>query len=111
MSIVVSPQRWEGFGLVALEAMASGCAVVATRVGAAHHVIIDKHTGYLVAPEDLDGLVYRLEILMRDPQLTLEMGQAGRAHVINHFSIEREAAALERVYERIWREPNSSRNG
>jgi mannosyltransferase len=111
ISIVVAPQRWEGFGLVPLEAMASGCAVVATRVGAAHHIIVDEHTGYLVSPEDLDGLVHRLEILMRDPQLTLKMGQAGRAHVVNHFSIEREAAELERVYESIWRGLDTSRDG
>jgi mannosyltransferase len=111
ISIVVAPQRWEGFGLVPLEAMASGCAVVATRVGAAHHIIVNDHTGYLVSPEDLDGLVSRLEILMRDPQLTLEMGQAGRAHVVNHFSIEREAAELERVYKSIWHGVDTSRDG
>jgi mannosyltransferase len=111
ISIVVAPQRWEGFGLVPLEAMASGCAVVATRVGAAHHIIVNEHTGYLVSPEDLDGLVSRLEILMRDPQLTLEMGQAGRAHVVNHFSIEREAAELERVYKSIWHGVDTSRDG
>jgi mannosyltransferase len=111
MSIVVAPQRWEGFGLVPLEAMASGCAVVATRVGAAHHVIRDERTGYLVSPEDLDGLVSRLKILMRDPQLVLTMGQAGRAHVVNHFSIEREAAELERVYESIWHGLDSGRDG
>ena len=91
--------------------MASGCAVVATRVGAAHHIIVNEHTGYLVSPEDLDGLVSRLEILMRDPQLTLEMGQAGRAHVVNHFSIEREAAELERVYESVWHRIGTSGDG
>jgi mannosyltransferase len=111
ISIVVAPQRWEGFGLVPLEAMASGCAVVATRVGAAHHIIVNEHTGYLVSPEDLDGLVSRLETLMGDPQLTLEMGQAGRAHVVNHFSIEREAAELERVYESVWHGVGTSGDG
>ena len=111
MSIVVAAQRSEGFGLVPLEAMASGCAVVATRVGAAHHIIVDEHTGYLVSPEDLDGLVSRLEILMSDPQLTLQMGKAGRTHVVNHFSIEREAAELERVYESIWHGVDTSPDG
>ena len=111
MSIVVAPQRWEGFGLVPLEAMASGCAVVATRVGAAHHIIVNEHTGYLVSPEDLDGLLSRLEVLMREPQLTVEVGHAGRNHVVNHFSIEREAAELERVYESIWHGVDTGRNG
>jgi mannosyltransferase len=111
ISIVVAPQRWEGFGLVPLEAMASGCAVVATRVGAAYHVIVDEHTGYLVSPEDLGGLIDRVEILMRDPQLTVQMGKAGRAHVVKHFSIEREAAELERVYKSIWHGVDISRDG
>jgi len=102
VSIVVSPQRWEGFGLVPLEAMASGCAVVATRVGAAHHVIADEHTGYLVPPGNVDALVNRLAILMGDPQFTLAMGQCGRAHVLDHFSIEREARELEGVYQSCW---------
>jgi mannosyltransferase len=102
VSIVVSPQRWEGFGLVPLEAMASGCAVVATRVGAAHHVIADEHTGYLVSPGNVDALVNRLAILMGDPQFTLAMGQCGRAHVLDHFSIEREARELEGVYQSCW---------
>jgi glycosyltransferase involved in cell wall biosynthesis len=48
---------------------------------------------------------------MRDPQLVLTMGQAGRAHVVNHFSIEREAAELERVYESIWHGLDSGRDG
>jgi mannosyltransferase len=108
VSIVVAPQRWEGFGLVPLEAMASGSAVVASRVGAAHHVVADEHTGYLVSPGDLDALVRRLEILMRDPQLTLTMGQCGRAHVANHFSIEREAGELERVYKSCWESSDPS---
>ena len=102
VSIVVAPQRWEGFGLVPLEAMASGCAVVATRVGATHHVVADEHTGYLVPPRNVDALAHRLAILMGDPQLTLAMGQCGRAHVVNHFSIEREARELESVYQSCW---------
>lgn len=101
-SIVVAPQRWEGFGLVPLEAMASGCAVVATRVGAAHHVVADEQTGYLVPPGDVEVLVQRLASLMGDPQLRLAMGERGRAHVVEHFSIEREARELENVYQSCW---------
>lgn len=102
VSIVVAPARSEGFGLVPLEAMASGCAVVATRSGAAHRIVADGHTGYLVPPEDLDALVQRLETLMRDPGLILAMGQRGRAHVLEHFSIEREAGQLQAVYQSLW---------
>jgi mannosyltransferase len=102
VSIVVASQRSEGFGLVPLEAMASGCAVVATRVGAAYHVIIDQHTGYLLPPENIDQLVSRLESLMSNPQLIADMGRCGRAHVVENFSVQREAAELERVYQSCW---------
>jgi mannosyltransferase len=102
VSIVVGSQRSEGFGLVPLEAMASGCAVVATRVGAAYHVIVDQHTGYLLPPGNVDQLVSRLESLMSNLNLMVDMGRCGRAHVVENFSIQREAAELERVYRSCW---------
>jgi mannosyltransferase len=102
VSIVVASQRSEGFGLVPLEGMASGCAVVATRVGAAYHVIVDQHTGYLLPPGNVDQLVSRLESLMSNPQLMVDMGRSGRAHVVENFSVQREAAELERVYRSCW---------
>lgn len=102
MTIVVGPQRWEGFGLVPLEAMASGAAVVATRVGAAHHLVIENETGHLVPAEDLKALVARIERLMLDPELAAAMGRKGRLHVVEHFSIEREAAEIQSVYEKCW---------
>lgn len=102
MTIVVGPQRWEGFGLVPLEAMASGAAVVATRAGAAHHLIVEGETGHLVEPEDLDSLTARIELLMRDPSLAEVMGLKGRAHVVANFSVEREAAQIQSVYESCW---------
>lgn len=102
VTIVVGPQDWEGFGLVPLEAMASGAAVVATRVGAARHLIAEGETGYLVEPDDRAGLERRIESLMKDPDGAAAMGRSGRAHVGQRFSIEREAAGIQGVYERLW---------
>ena len=103
VTIVVGPQVWEGFGLVPLEAMASGTAVVATKVGAARHLIGEGQTGYLVEPDDMSGLEARIESLMRDPAAAAAMGRRGRAHVEQRFSIEREAAGIQEIYERLWR--------
>jgi mannosyltransferase len=102
VTIVVGPQVWEGFGLVPLEAMASGTAVVATRVGAARHLIVEGETGYVVDAEDMAGLEARIESLMRDPAAAAAMGRRGRAHVEQRFSIEREAAGIQEIYERLW---------
>jgi mannosyltransferase len=102
VTIVVGPQVWEGFGLVPLEAMASGTAVVASRVGAARHLIVEGETGYLVDADDMAGLEARIESLMRDPAAAAAMGRRGRAHVEQRFSIEREAAGIQEIYERLW---------
>ena len=102
MTVVVCAQRWEGFGLVPVEAMASGAAVVATRVGAAHHIVVENDTGFLVQPEDLDTLTSQIEILMKDPELAAKYGQQGRIRASQHFSIEREAAEIQQVYENCW---------
>ncbi|HEY6168151.1 MAG TPA: glycosyltransferase family 4 protein [Verrucomicrobiae bacterium] len=102
VTIVVGPQRWEGFGLVPIEAMASGAAVVATRVGAARHLIVEGETGYVVAPDDMAAMAGRIESLMKDPEATAAMGRRGRAHVVEKFSIEREASGIEAVYQRLW---------
>jgi mannosyltransferase len=100
--IVVGPQVWEGFGLVPLEAMASGTAVVATKVGAARHLIVEGETGYVVGADDMAGMEARIESLMRDPAAAAAMGRRGRAHVEQRFSIEREAAGIQEIYERLW---------
>ena len=102
VTVVVCPQTWEGFGLVPLEAMASGTALVATRVGAARHLVVDGETGHLVDRDDMTTLAARIESLMEDPAAANAMGRRGRIHVERKFSIEREAAGIQAVYERLW---------
>ena len=88
MTIVVGPQRWEGFGLVPIEAMAGGAAVVATRAGAAHRLVAEGQTGHLVPTDNLEALVEKIEALMKDPALAAEMGRQGRDHVIEKFTVD-----------------------
>ncbi|HEX4341841.1 MAG TPA: glycosyltransferase family 4 protein, partial [Verrucomicrobiae bacterium] len=102
MTVVVGAQRWEGFGLVPVEAMASGAAVVATRVGAAHHILVDGDTGFLVPPDNQDALTAQIEKLMQDPDLAAKFGRQGRIRASVHFSIEREASEIQAVYESFW---------
>jgi mannosyltransferase len=102
VTIVVGPQRWEGFGLVPIEAMASGAAVVATTVGAAAHLIVEGETGHLVPPGNVEALSERIDRLMTDPAVAISMGQCGRAQVLKHFSIEREAEQIAAVYQSCW---------
>jgi mannosyltransferase len=101
--INVSSQRWEGFGLLPIEAGASATTSVATRVGVAARLILDGRTGYLVDKDDLAALEARLEVLMAEPEATRELGRAARDHVLANFSILREAAGIQEVYETMWR--------
>ena len=104
ISICVAPQRHEGFGLVPLEAAASGTPVVATRVGAAETIIDDGRTGLLVDPDDLDGLTGAIERLMGDKGLREEIGAAARLKALEASAIDREVAGYFEVYRALWAE-------
>ena len=52
LDLLVAPQRWEGFGLTPLEAMACGVPVIATTVGAFDELVVEGETGRLIPPGD-----------------------------------------------------------
>ena len=96
--LYVAPQRWEGFGLTPLEAMACGVPVVATRVGAFEEQVLDGRTGLLIPPEDLPAMTEAIRAALADPGRLRAWGEAARDHVLREFRIEGEAAALNAVY-------------
>ncbi len=79
---VLTPQQdglnFEGFGLVYLEAGACGLPVVATRTGGVSDAVLDGKTGFLVDPQDVDGISQAITHLLSDPDLARRMGQANR---------------------------------
>lgn len=93
---VVIPSRWEGFGLVALEAMRAGRAVIATNVGGLPEVIDNGRTGWLIPAEDPVAL--RTVMLSRTSAQLAAAGLAGRRRFAQRFTIERTATALSAVY-------------
>jgi mannosyltransferase len=101
LSIYAFTSRNEGYGLTLIEAMASGAALVAARAGAAEVVIGDSDAGVLVPTGDAAALAAAIEPLMRDPAAAAAMGARGRARVIEHFSLDAEAAAIAEVYRAV----------
>ncbi len=95
--IFALPSRGEGFGLVFLEAMASGKPVVGGAHGGAPEVIEDGSTGYLVQHGDVSQLATALETLLRDPAHAREMGARGRARVERDFRFNAFAKALKKI--------------
>lgn len=101
LDLFVAPQRYEGFGLTPLEAMACGVPVVATRAGAFEELILDGETGHLVGIDDQAALEAQINHLLHDAPLRRKMGAAARAHMVDHFSLDHEAEAIIAVYKRF----------
>jgi D-inositol-3-phosphate glycosyltransferase len=77
--MVVMPSHYESFGMVALEAMACGTPVVASKVGGLAFNVQDGHTGYLVPHGDAEALATRMRLLLKDQDLRQKLGrQAAR---------------------------------
>jgi len=99
MSLVAALSRNEGFGLTVPEAMAAACAVLASHAGAWQDIVSEGIHGSLVPCDDLATTREKLEILLK-ADLT-KMGQAGRAHAEEHYTVASEADALVRYYQSI----------
>ena len=108
----VCPSVYEPFGLVNLEAMACGAAVVASAVGGIPEIVVDGETGYLVpGPAETGGapsgrhfeadLADRINQLVADPVLAADMGRAGRRRVLERFSWEAVATQTIDLYESL----------
>lgn len=102
MSLCVAPARYEGFGLVPLEAMACGVPVVASQTGCYRDVIQPGVTGSLVPCNDAEALISALDKLMATPEKLSEMGRAGRSLVEQSYSANLEAIRIVDVYRDLW---------
>ncbi|MQQ07586.1 glycosyltransferase [Epibacterium sp. SM1979] len=98
LDLYVAPQRWEGFGLTPLEAMACGAPAVATKVGAFEELVVPGETGTLCEIEDLEKITSDIAHCLEDPARLHHMSQASRTHVLENFRLEGEAAAIIAVY-------------
>src|SRR2546430_114250 len=87
------------FPTVILEAMASARPVVSTRLAGIPELVVGGQTGVLVSPEDASALTQALEQLLRDTELRLRYGRAGRARIEQHFRIEDTVTPLLRLIE------------
>ncbi|MEY3407682.1 MAG: hypothetical protein RL038_743 [Actinomycetota bacterium] len=105
--VFACPSIYEPLGIVNLEAMACGTAVVASAVGGIPEVVVDGETGYLVSytPEDVAGfeeqIATALEKALSDPERSNQMGQNGRIRAAEHFDWSAIARSTIEVYESV----------
>ncbi len=102
MSLCVAPARYEGFGLVPLEAMACGVPVVASRTGCYREAVIPGKTGSLVTCGDVLSLTSSIAELLGDPVRLHNLGENSRQHVAQNYSAKSEADRIVQVYQDLW---------
>src|SRR3990170_4192749 len=96
-SVTISGTQ-ENTSIAALEAMACGTPVIATRIGGLPEVIEDGRTGVLVPERDAESLAAAAVLLLRDPERLREMRSACRDHVVQRFSVGGWASKVLEVY-------------
>jgi glycosyltransferase involved in cell wall biosynthesis len=99
-SLLVMPGVWpEPFGKVGIEAMAHGRPVVAFNVGGIPDWLQDGYNGFLVPPRDEKQLAVRIEQLLRDVELAMQLGLNGRGYVAEHYSPQQHLGQLLQIFD------------
>ncbi len=100
MDIVLMPSRSEGFGLTAIEAMANGCVVVASRTGGLPEVVRDQEVGLLHEVGSEDDMVDKITLLIANPDL-LRQYSAWAMQYVQQYSFERYSLLFNDLYKRL----------
>ncbi len=99
--VFLFPSKWEGFGLVALEANAAGIPVVGSDVPGIREAVEDGKTAFLCPREDESAFARAVCQLLNDPALRRQMGKNGIERVRSQFSKEKSAGELCRLYDTV----------
>lgn len=101
LDLFIAPQRWEGFGLTPLEAMACGTPVVATKVGAFPELIVENKTGHLIDRDNLPQMIEATEKLIIGDKNRANFATQSRTHMVENFDISVEANKLIEIYREL----------
>jgi glycogen(starch) synthase len=99
--LFVAPSLYESFGLIYHEAMQYGKPVIGCFTGGVPEVVEHGIEGLLVEPDHPSALRQAMEQLMRDDDLRIRMGRAGRERVVRRQNYRTMAECLEQVYYRM----------
>ncbi|MBS1705747.1 MAG: glycosyltransferase family 4 protein [Armatimonadetes bacterium] len=102
--VAVFPSLYEPFGIVALEGMAAGAAVVASDAGGLREVVLHDQTGTLHYAGNAESLAWSILRVLRDPVRAEEMKEAARERLEVDFDWGHIARQTVDVYERVWAE-------
>lgn len=109
-TVLPSTTRAEAFGLVLLESLASGTAVIASNLAGVRNVFRNGQQGFLVRPGDVDDLAEKIKKILVDENTARRMGEAGRKWVETQFSWKKFSQRLEAAYCRVLYTPLPDKN-
>jgi glycosyltransferase involved in cell wall biosynthesis len=99
--IFVLPSLSESLSNSLMEAMASGCCVVASKTGGNAELVTDQQTGLLFPSGDSTALTGCLDILLRNPTLRTRLAAAGAERIRTEFTVERAARQMAKIYAQV----------
>ncbi|MBW4488293.1 MAG: glycosyltransferase family 1 protein [Trichocoleus desertorum ATA4-8-CV12] len=103
--VCVVPSHYEPFGLVAIEAMASGTPVIASDVGGLQFTVVPEETGLLAPPQDDAAFAEAIDRILSDATWRNQLGVAARHRVETYFSWEGVASQLSELYQKLMSQP------
>ncbi|WP_394142060.1 glycosyltransferase [Vibrio chagasii] len=101
LDIFVVPSRRESFGVAAVEAMACGLPTIVSNVGGLPEVVIHGESGLIFEKEDVDELVYLLNIVSQDQDLRKNMALKARDRVLDYYDWQCSVEIMERTYQSL----------
>ncbi len=102
--VAVFPSLYEPFGIVALEAMAAGCAVVASDAGGLREVVLHDETGTLSFAGDAESLAWAILRVIQDPERAETLREKAAERLGTDFCWSTLATQTRAVYDRVWEE-------
>ena len=97
----VLPSLQEACSLACAEAMAQQKAVIGTRIGGIVEQVANNETGFIIPPQDVDGLTEKLQYLLDRPELVYEFARNGRKRYEEYFAIDRMLIKTEDLYSNL----------
>ncbi len=99
-TVILCPAIWyENMPNTVLEAYAYGKPVVASNIGCFPELVEDNKTGLLFEPKNAEDLAKKLNFLLDNPQIVIEMGKAGRVKVESEFTPEQHLQQLKKLFD------------
>lgn len=99
--VIVVPSSYESFPMVILETMASGKPIVATNVGGISEIVINNETGFLIQKDNIDQLIDKICVLLKDPKKRETMGKNAKKIVIQNYNWEKIANQYKLEYQKL----------